>query len=115
MTAHGLQVAASRKPYESGCSLAPLPPTGGRVHSEATARVHAADAHRKRQTVSLDAYRRTVGGSITIGVTGTDNPVPTQFSDRKTTPTQPAPAVPEAPAKAPDVEREPGGKKRLKK
>lgn len=65
--------------------------------------------------MSLDAYRRTVGGSITIAVTGTDNPVPTQLSDRKTTPTQSTPAVPEEPTKTPDVERKRGGKKRGKK
>ena len=42
--------------------------------------------------MSLDAYRRNVGGSITLVVTGTENPVPSQLSERQTPP-QATPAV----------------------
>ena len=52
-----------------------------------------------KRTVSLDAYRRNVGGSITIAVTGTDNPVPSQLE--RQTPPQATPAVkPESDAAA---------------
>jgi septal ring-binding cell division protein DamX len=64
------------------------------VASETAAR----DAAAGTQTpVSLDAYRRNVGGSITIAVTGTDNPVPSQITDARSTPTEPTPAVPTEP------------------
>jgi hypothetical protein len=62
-----------------------------------------------RRTVSLDAYRRNVGGSITLAVTGTDNPVPSQLSERQTPPKatpavtagSDAPVVPDASDKKP--------------
>jgi hypothetical protein len=70
--------------------------------------------------VSFDAYRRHAGGSISIAVTGTDNPVPTQASSATLTPPESAPAVPEpaTDAKVPQEEsKQPGpqSKKRRKK
>ena len=55
--------------------------------------------------VSFDAYRSTVGGSITIAVTGTDNPVPTQ-SDRNTPPSAPVIPASSAPAATPPADSE---------
>lgn len=44
--------------------------------------------------MSLDAYRHQTGGSITIAVTGTDNPVPsTEGGDFMRTPSGSVPAV----------------------
>jgi hypothetical protein len=62
----------------------------GWVTSEAAARDAAADT--TSTTVSNDAYRRNAAGSITIAVTGTDNPVPTEQGERQTPP-QVTPAV----------------------
>lgn len=65
------------------------------------------------RTVSLEAYKRNVGGAITIAVTGTDNPVPSQLT--RATPPEPAPAVPAEAEKPAKDDTEPGGKSRKKK
>ncbi|HET9452848.1 MAG TPA: hypothetical protein VFO66_01090 [Gemmatimonadaceae bacterium] len=74
-----------------------LPSNGGRVRSEGDGLATTRPRTTTTTTVSFDAYRSTVGGSITIAVTGTDNPVPTQ-SDRNTPPS--APVVPASSATA---------------
>ena len=76
-----------------------LPSPDGRVRSESEGLATTRPGTPGITHVSFDVYRTTVGGSITIAVTGTDNPVPTQ-SDR-TTPS--APVVPEDPTRASDA------------
>jgi hypothetical protein len=71
------------------------------VASETATRDAAGD--NIKRTVSLDAYRRNVGGSITLAVTGTDNPVPSQLSERQTPP-QATPAVTPDPDTATDTD-----------
>jgi len=63
--------------------------------------------------VSLDAYKRNVGGHITIAVTGTDNPVPSQLT--RQTPPESAPAVSAESDKPSSDDTERGGKSRKKK
>ena len=72
-----------------------LPSNGGRVRSESDGPATKRPRTPTTTTVSLDAYPSTVGGSITIAVTGTDNPVATP-TGRSTPPS--APVVPEASA-----------------
>jgi hypothetical protein len=55
-----------------------------------------------------------MAGSITLAVTGTDNPIPTQPGERKT-PTQPTPEIIPDPNDAPlepDVSKKPPKKKK---
>lgn len=69
------------------------PSNDGRVSSEAIGPRRSGHRINRSHTVSLDAHRHQTGGSITVAVTGTDNPVPSEPAQH--TPSQPTPVVPD--------------------
>lgn len=60
--------------------------------------------------MSFDAYHKHTGGSITIAVTATDNPIPSQSG--RSTPEKATPAVPDEQPKKPAQGKARKGKKK---